>query len=74
MEKIDKLEKLALSVPECAKALNLGTTKVRELIYSEGFPAIRIGGRIVIPVDQLKVWMAKQPTVRDGMPLSAVAG
>lgn len=63
-------EKLVYSIPECADALGVGLTKVRELINSDGFPAIRIGRRVVVPVDQLKVWMAKQPTVANSLPFA----
>lgn len=65
-------EKLVYSIPECADALGVGLTKVRELINSDGFPAIRIGRRVVVPVDQLKIWMANQPTIGSEQPLSSV--
>lgn len=65
-------EKLVYSIPECADVLGLGLTKTRELINSKNFPAIRIGRRVVVPVDQLKDWMAKQPTIGSGQPLSTV--
>lgn len=65
-------EKLVYSVPECANVLGLGLSKTRELINSEGFPAIHIGRRVVVPVEQLKEWMKKQPTIGSGQPLALV--
>ena len=41
---------LMLSVPEMGAALGM----------SEGFPALRIGTRIVIPKDKLQEWVDKQ--------------
>ena len=55
---------LMLSVPEMAAAL--GISGAYELARSEGFPALRIGTRIVIPKDELREWikrnMGKQET------------
>lgn len=63
-------EKLVYSIPECANALGLGITKMNALIKTKDFPAIRIGRRVVVPVDQLKIWIAKQPTVGSEQPPS----
>lgn len=67
-----EMEKLVYSVPECANVLGLGLSKTRELINSEGFPAIHIGRRVVVPVEQLKEWMKKQPTIGSGQSLADV--
>ena len=45
---------LMLSVPEMAAALGLSRAGAYELARSEGFPALRIGTRIVIPKDELR--------------------
>lgn len=44
---------LMLSVPEMA-ALGISRAGAYELARSEGFPALRIGTRIVIPKDELR--------------------
>ena len=44
---------LMLSVPEMATALGISRAGAYELARSEGFPALRIGTRIVIPKDEL---------------------
>ena len=51
---------LMLSVPERAAALGLSRAGAYELARSEGFPALRIGTRIVIPKDKLQEWVDKQ--------------
>ena len=57
---------LMLSVPEMAAALGISRAGAYELARSEGFPALRIGTRIVIPTDELREWikrnMGKQET------------
>ena len=57
---------LMLSVPEMAAALGISRAGAYELAQSEGFPALRIGTRIVIPKDELREWikrnMGKQET------------
>lgn len=51
---------LMLSVPEMAAALGISRAGAYELARSEGFPALRIGTRIVIPKDKLQEWVGKQ--------------
>ena len=48
---------LMLSVPEMAAALGISRAGAYELARSEGFPALRIGNRIVIPKDSLQKWV-----------------
>ena len=51
---------LMLSVPEMSAALGISRAGAYELARSEGFPALRIGTRIVIPKDKLQEWVDKQ--------------
>ena len=51
---------LMLSVLEMAAALGISRAGAYELARSEGFPALRIGTRIVIPKDKLQEWVNKQ--------------
>ena len=51
---------LMLSVPEMGAALGISRAGAYELVRSEGFPALRIGTRIVIPKDKLQEWVDKQ--------------
>ena len=45
---------LMLSVTEMGAALGISRAGAYELARSEGFPALRIGTRIVIPKDKLQ--------------------
>ena len=53
-----KVEPLALSPREAAKALSIGRTSLYSLIAQGRIPSARIGNRRVIPVDGLKVFLA----------------
>lgn len=44
---------LALSVPEAARALGISRSSAWELVRSGGLPAVRLGGRVVVPVPAL---------------------
>ena len=50
---------LMLSVPEMEAALGISRAGAYELARSEGFPALRIGTRIVIPKDELREWIKR---------------
>lgn len=60
MENKVKTEKLALSVDEFAVSLGIGRNKAYEMTQEPGFPTVKLGRRIVIPVEPLKAWLAKQ--------------
>ena len=51
---------LAISVEELGRRVNLSRCGAYRLVRSKGFPAVRIGGRIVIPVRELEAWLAEQ--------------
>ena len=50
---------LMLSVPEMAAALGISRAGAYEWARSVGFPALRIGTRIVIPKDELREWIKR---------------
>jgi excisionase family DNA binding protein len=62
MESITKVSSLPLllSVPEVAKILGLGRTKVYELIATEGLPVIRFGRAVRISVASLQQWIERR--------------
>lgn len=54
------MEKLTVTVDEMAKIVGVSRPTAYELIHKEGFPTVRIGRRIVIPLDSLKRWLEEQ--------------
>ena len=51
------MEKLAINVTELAKVLGIGQPNAYDLVNRSDFPAIRIGRRILIPMDKLREWL-----------------
>ncbi len=51
---------LMLSVPNVAEVLGIGRANAYELVRSEGFPAIKIGSRIIVPKDEFISWIKRQ--------------
>lgn len=51
------MDKLTYSPKEAAKAIGIALPTVYELAASKGFPAIKVGRRILIPIDALQRWL-----------------
>jgi len=46
-----------LTVKELARELSIGLNAAYNLVNTEGFPALRIGTKIVVPVELLDDWI-----------------
>ena len=46
-----------LSVPDVASVLGISRAGAYELVRSDGFPALRIGSRIVVPKEKFIDWI-----------------
>ena len=51
------MEKTTMSVQELALQMGISLPKAYDLVKSDGFPSIRIGTRILIPVDAFRKWL-----------------
>lgn len=54
------MEKLAYNAKETAVALGISLPKFYELSNRADFPCVRIGRRVIVPVDSLRAWLAKE--------------
>ena len=54
------MEKLTINVGELARQLGIGRNAAYALCHSQGFPAIYIGKRVVIPVEPLREWLREK--------------
>ena len=59
-----QMEKTTMSVQELSAQMGISLPKAYELVKSPGFPTIRIGTRILIPVDAYKEWLLKNSAHR----------
>lgn len=57
---------IMLSVTQLAKALGISRTNSYDLVRSKGFPSITIGTRIIVPKDELLVWIQNQLKNKEG--------
>lgn len=48
-----------MSVQELAAQMGISLPKAYELVKTPGFPTIRIGTRILIPVEAYREWLLK---------------
>ena len=56
------MERTTLSVQELSAQMGISLPKAYELVKTPGFPVLRIGTRILIPIDAYKDWLMKQST------------
>lgn len=54
------LERTTMSVQELSAQMGISLPKAYELVKTPGFPTLRIGTRILIPIDAYKEWLMKQ--------------
>lgn len=53
------MKKSTISVRELSSALGISIRKAYELVRREDFPVIRIGKRILVPVELLDEWLRR---------------
>lgn len=51
------MEKTTMSVQELSAQMGISLPKAYELVKKPGFPVIRVGTRILIPVEAFKEWL-----------------
>lgn len=56
------MEKTTMSVQELSSQMGISLAKAYELVKTPGFPTLRIGTRILIPVDAYKAWLIERST------------
>lgn len=53
------MEKTTMSVQELSAQMGISLPKAYELVKTPGFPTIRIGARILIPIEAYKEWLVR---------------
>lgn len=54
------MERSTMSVQELSTRMGISLPKAYELVKRPGFPVLRIGTRILIPVDSFNVWLSRK--------------
>lgn len=52
--------RLLLTIPQVAEALNLGRTKVYELIWKENLPVLKFGRAVRVSREDLQRWLKER--------------
>ena len=56
-ERRKNMEKATLSVRDLSEKLGISLPKAYELVKQPGFPVLKIGSRVLIPVDAFREWL-----------------
>lgn len=51
------LERSTLTVKELAQVMGIGENSARQLTKRKGFPVVRVGSRILIPIRRFDDWL-----------------
>ena len=60
--------RICITVEEMGKQLGISRPTAYQLANSEGFPAVRIGRRLVIPVAAFDKWLTEHTGVGNVLP------
>ena len=53
------MEKVTMSVQELSAQMGISLPKAYELVKTPGFPTIKVGTRILIPVEAYREWLLR---------------
>jgi excisionase family DNA binding protein len=56
-------DRLALTISEAAESIGVSERTVRSLVARREIPHVRVGRRVLIPCDELRVWLAGRAEV-----------
>ena len=59
------MDKKIMSVQELAAQMGISLPKAYELVKQPGFPRVRVGSRILIPVEEFNIWLREQTQCGD---------
>ena len=59
------MEKNTMSVKELAERMGISLLMAYDLTRREDFPSLRVGARILIPIDAFKDWLAREASRKE---------
>lgn len=54
--------KLCMTTNEAAEQLNISKSKLYQLLRENAIPSVRVGRKLLIPIQELKEWLHTQST------------
>ncbi len=55
-----KSEKLTLTAKEAAESFGVSLPVMYEIVKRDDFPVIRVGRKVIIPIDRFREWVNRQ--------------
>ncbi len=55
-----RMEKIVYTVKEISNLLGIGLPAAYQLVRSDGFPCIKVGKRLVVPIVAFHTWVKEQ--------------
>ena len=59
------MEKTIMSVRELAERMGISLPMAYDLTRREDFPSVRVGARILIPIDAFMDWLAREASRKE---------
>lgn len=59
-------DKLTYNSREAAAALGVSLPTFYELAARDDFPVVRVGRRVLVPVEDLRAWLSKEAAQKQG--------
>lgn len=66
MNRTPPVEPLAYSIRQAAAALSVSERQIYVLAERDGLPTVKVGGRRLVPVADLRAWFAAKPAAAKG--------
>jgi excisionase family DNA binding protein len=54
------MDRLLLRPDEAAELIGVGRSKVYEMLATGELPSVRVGGRLRVPLNELREWVAQR--------------
>jgi excisionase family DNA binding protein len=59
VHRVNELQPFLVKIPDAMKLTGVGRTRAYELVGTGEWPSVRLGRRVLIPVEGLKAWAEK---------------
>lgn len=58
---VDPVPRLALTLDEASQSIGISRRQLNDVLSAGmGFPVMRVGRRVLVPVDELRRWLAEE--------------
>lgn len=58
-------EPYTMTVPQLSQKLQIGIVNTYKLVKTTGFPSVRFGRKILVPVREFEAWLKNRTTIQE---------